>query len=403
MKVVQINSTCKYGSTGKIVLDIHKELSLNGYESFVLYGGKFDGKVDNTKHIINRFELKVNTFISRFLGISGFFGWLSTKRIIRELEIIKPDIIHLHNLHGYYLNIEILFKYLNKRSIKTVITFHDCWPITGHCTHFMSVNCDKWKSECFNCPLLNCYPKSYLFDTSNTLFIKKKDLLSSTKNLIIVTPSDWLKGIVLDSFLKEKQIRVINNGINLEVFHPINSDWKYLHGFSNRKIILGVSNNMTRSKGFEEFLKLSRLISKEFLIVLIGVKEAEKSQYENILMLSRTNSVDELVELYNMADVFVNLTLEDNFPTVNIEALACGTPVITYDVGGCKEIIDEKTGTVVKLGDIHGILSAIKTICSNNKEVYSRECVIRAMQKYNKDFKYKEYIQLYEKCSININ
>lgn len=400
MKIVQINSVCSVGSTGRIAVDISKNLNENQIENYIIYG-EGNSAYPNAIKIGNVFNIRWHQIQTRFFGWHGFASKKATKQLINILENINPDIIHLHNIHGFYLNIEILFNYLEKSNKKVVWTLHDCWPFTGHCAYFDFVGCKKWENECFNCENRLRYPKSYFFDRSKKAFQKKKLLFTKCKNLTIVTPSTWLKNLVEKSFLSKYNSLVINNGIDLDIFKKVDyKDVQAKYAIENKFVILGVANGFDERKGLKYFIELSKKLTDNFKIVLIGVSlEQIKDLPSNIIGIERTESVTELAKFYSLADVLFNPTLEDNFPTVNLEALSCGTPVITFDTGGSKEAIDENTGFIVKKGDIVSTINAINEINKNGKDYYSVVCSNRAKQVFDKNEKYEQYLTLYKKIT----
>lgn len=336
MKIVQIN-TFPYKATGTIMMSIHKELLSKGHESYVVWGRGRNTKDDTELSIEDAFGIRIHGLITRVFDATGYGSINATKRLIGFLEQIKPDIVHLHNIHGYYLNIELLFEYLKRKKIKVVWTLHDCWPITGHCANFETVECRKWIYGCHACIQKNEYPCSYFFDRSKSNWKKKKQLFTGM-NMVIVTPSNWLKKVIEKSYLKEYGIVVINNGIDLDLFQPVESRFRNKYGLKDKKIILGVASEWLKRKGYEDFLKLRNLLDSSFSIVMVGLNQKQlKSLPAGIIGIERTNDVNELVDIYSSADLFLNATYEDIYPTVNMEALACGTPVLTYDTGGAME------------------------------------------------------------------
>lgn len=350
MKIVQINAFSN-GSTGSIMMNIHNELINQGYDSYVVWGRGRKSKNESEIYMNDKVGVYLHALLSRITGKVGFYSKRSTKKLLKKLDIIKPDIIHLHNIHGYYINIELLFDYIKENNIKIIWTLHDCWSFTGHCAYFDYVDCSKWKSECKNCPQLNTYPKS-LLDNSKWCYYAKKQIFDNIKDLTIITPSEWLAKLVKNSFLKKYDVKVINNGIDLEVFKPIHSDFRKINNLNDKKIILGVANVWDRRKGLKDFLELSNLVGNDYKIILVGLSQKQiKKIPKNIIGLSRTSTQKDLVELYSTADVFFNPTYEDNFPTVNLEAIACNTPVVTYDTGGSKETI-ASFGKIIKYCDL---------------------------------------------------
>jgi len=307
-------------------------------------------------------------------------------------------VVHLRNIHGYYLNYQVLFEYLKETNKPVVWTFHDCWPFTGHCSFFDRVNCFRWQSQCYDCPNLKGYPASFLADRSRQNFSLKKQVFTSIKNLTIITPSDWLTSHVKNSFFRDFPAFTIRNGIDISVFKPQDStqiiETLQIKGY---KIILGVANVWDPRKGLADFQALSQMIGKEFKIILVGLSEAQsKNLPQNIIPISHTNSIQELAAYYSLADVFINPTYADNFPTANLEALACGTPVVTYNTGGSPEAVDEHIGLVVEKGDVKGLAEAIKTITEKGKGNYQPLCRERAERYFNKDERFMDYLRLYE-------
>lgn len=397
MKVVQINSVCGVGSTGRIAVDISKKLNDEGIENYIFYGtGQSD--YENGIKFGGTLNLRTHQLGTRLLGKHGFYSRKATKKLIEKIKNIDPDIIHLHNIHGHYLNVEVLFEYLASSNKKVIWTLHDCWSFTGHCAHFDFIGCSKWKTECNKCPQLREYPKSLIFDRSRESYRDKKRYFCNIKDLTLVTPSQWLSNLVRESFLKDYDVKVINNGIDLNSFRPTPSDFRKRFDIEDKFVILGVTSFWGYRKGLQYFVELSKKIKADETIILVGLSQDQQSKLpKNIIGISRTNSVKELAEIYSTADVFVNPTLEDNFPTTNLEALACGTPVITFDTGGSLEAIDNQTGIVVRKGHLNGLIESINTIKKQDENFYFQNCTLRAKTFFNKEEKFLEYIKLYNK------
>ncbi|MGC8866537.1 MAG: glycosyltransferase [Bacteroidales bacterium] len=392
MRVLQINSTVNTGSTGRIAEDIGRLLISLGHESFIAYGRTSRESSSQTYRIGSTLDNYSHVFVSRVFDRHGFASQKSTLELVKYMDRIKPDVIQLHNLHGYYINLPILFNYLHRSKIPVVWFLHDCWAFTGHCTYFEYYGCYKWKIHCNKCPKLSYYPKSLWLDNSYRNFAEKKTLFSSVSNLIIVTPSDWLKNLVGESFLSEKKIVRIHNGVDLEVFKP------YCHGAdSHPPYVLGVANVWSELKGFKDFLELRNILPEEIDIVLVGLPIGELRKLpKGIRGVPRTESVQELAQYYSQALCFINPTYEDNFPTTNIEALACGTPVITYDTGGSSEAVDSETGIVVSKGDINGLAHSVNKIMEKDRNYWKRNCRQRAETFFDKNKQYMKCVQLYE-------
>lgn len=394
MKVLQINSVCGVGSTGRIATDIHTVLEERGYESWIGYGRGVAKNCENSIKIGNNLDNYVHVAKTRILDHHGFGSKKATEIFINKIKEMNPDVIHLHNIHGYFINIKILFDFLKTTNKKVIWTLHDCWAFTGHCSYFDYVKCDKWETGCYKCPQKKNYPSSFLFDNSQQNYYDKKEIFTGVKNMTIVTPSNWLAKLVKKSFLNEYPIEVINNGIDLEVFKPIESDFKIKYKLENKFIILGVASIWERRKGLDYFLELSKKIKEDEIIILVGLTEKQiKSLPFNIIGINKTNNTKELVELYSVSNIFLNPTSEDNFPTTNIEALACGIPVITFNTGGSPESIDESCGTVIPQGDLEELINTIKIYRKNTN--VKNNCLERS-KLYNKDLKYREYLKLYK-------
>lgn len=389
--VVQINTTCGVGSTGKIAVSISEILTRHEIENYILYSVATNGY---NKGIAcgNAVEQKMQAFRSRILGNYGFNSRAETKRMIRELDRIDPEIVLLHNIHGHDCNLKTLFSYFKKRKIKLIWTFHDCWAFTGYCTHFAYVRCDRWKTGCGNCPQKR--QTSWIFDRSSELYQQKKALFSGL-DLTIVTPSRWLADLLRESFLAEYPIKVIHNGIDLSVFKPTKENFreKY-HIEKDKMILLGVAFGWGERKGLDVFVELSRrLDEKKYQIVLVGTDETVDRQLPaNIISIHRTQNQTELAEIYTAADLLVNPTREDNYPTVNMESIACGTPVITFDTGGSPEIIDQDTGWVIEYNDTGALCKKIEQI-SREKPDCRQACLERSVD-FDSKKRFEEYLEL---------
>ena len=390
MKVFQVNSVCGTGSTGRIVCDIKQMLKNSGNDCRIAYGRGFFDDPDCVK-IENDLVFKAHVFFSRITDRQGFYSTAATRRLVRDIEQFNPDIIHLHNIHGYYLDIRVLFEFLKQYNKPVVWTLHDCWAFTGHCAYFSFAGCEKWKTECGQCPQKSAYPASVLIDNSKKSFNLKKDLFTDIDNLQIVTPSNWLNGVVKESFLKKFPVTTIYNGIDLNVFKPLKSDFKSKNGLSGKKVVLGVANVWEKRKGLYDFIKLSQVLPNDYKIVLVGLSEKQIAALpQNILGISRTENINQLVEIYSAADVYVNTSVEETMGLTTVEALACGTPAVVYNATAVPEMVNEKCGKVVNVGDIDGLIKAITTI-----DVKAEDCLLRAAE-FEKDKQYNIYLNLYK-------
>lgn len=394
MKVLQINATYGSGSTGKICYSVAKLMDKENIENLTLYS-QGSLKAENAVKIKNKTYYKIQALKSRVFGNYGFNSSSATKEIIRQIKEFSPDIVHLHNIHGHNVNLKILFTFFKKNpEIKLFWTFHDCWAFTAYCPHYTMAKCYKWQSECSHCKLRKEY--SWFFDKSKKFFNRKKELFTGL-NLTIITPSEWLAGEVKKSFMKDYPVKVINNGIDLSVFKPTESDFKEKHGIDKDKfVLLGVAFGWGERKGLDVFIELSKRLDKnKYAIVLVGGNaETDKLLPKDIISIHRTQNQTELAEIYSSCDLFVNPTREEVLGLVNIEANACGTPVLTFDSGGSPECINKKSGSVVSCDDINGLIKEIERI--RNERPFTKEnCILRA-EEFDADKKFKEYTELYK-------
>lgn len=398
MTIVQINSTCGVGSTGKICVGISELLTDAHIENYILYSSRTNGYPLGIPCSEDLY-IKAQAFKAKLAGNYGFQSRKATQIMVSELERIHPDIVHLHNIHSHDCHIGMLFDYFKNKHTKLIWTFHDCWAFTGYCPHFTMVKCDKWKIECKRCVQRREY--TWIFDRSRELFEKKKEFLQGL-DLTIVTPSQWLADLVCQSFLKGYPVKVINNGIDLSVFRPIESSFRKQNGLNNKKIVLGVSFEWGQRKGLDVFVDLAQRLPDDYQIVLVGTEEkTDKFLPAGIFSIHRTQDQNELAAIYSAADVFVNPTREETFPTVNLEAIACGTPVVTFRTGGSSEMLDETCGSVVACDDVDAIEKAIVRTCTQ-KPFLKTQCVRKA-RAFEKNERFKEYVELYERVVTSRN
>lgn len=405
MKTIVSINWANVGSTGRIVRGVSALAEAEGCRTYFAYPKSRNLlPPEENDIVISGIAAK---FLSRRLayltGLNGCVSWFSTRRLLHRLDRLQPDVLHLHNLHDSYINLPMLFRYIKRHSIKVVWTLHDCWSFTGHCPHFVLRGCDRWKTGCGHCPQLGAYP-AIAFDTTAWLWRKKKEWFNGVKDLTIVTPSAWLAELVKQSYLKDYPVEVIHNGIDLRTFRPTPSAFRREHGFSEagapsdgkpRYLVLGVSMQWSRSKGLDVFEYLAAHLGGDYRIVLVGTNDAlDERLPDSILSIHRTHDAQELAAIYSAADVFVNPTREDTFPTVNIEALACGTSVVTFDTGGSPEIPDERCGAVVPVDDNERLLREIVRVCET-APYRAEDCTARASG-FERDKQFEKYLRLYE-------
>lgn len=344
MKYLFINTVAGSGSTGRIAADKCRELQAQGHQCVLAYGRwKANCGDIETYKIGTALDYQLHGMYTRLFDKHGFGSKAATKKFLKWVDKYNPDIIWLHNIHGYYLNIEMLFDYLKKADKKIVWTLHDCWSFTGHCAYFTYAECDKWKTGCYQCVQKNYYPKSVVLDNSKGNYGRKRKSFCGVKDMTLIAPSQWLADLVKESFLKEYPIEIVRNTIDKNIFKATTGNFRSKYGLENKKMLLGVANTWEERKGLSDYLKLSEMLSDNYKIVLVGLNKRQmKNLPDNVLGLAKTESAEQLAEIYTTADVFVNLSYEENYPTVNLEAQACGTPVIAYDTGGMGETLDER-------------------------------------------------------------
>lgn len=392
MRILQITAFSGWGCTGRIALGIHNVLVDQGCESAIAWG-RINTAPDSvlTIQIGNHIDQQFHGLYTRLTDKCGFGSKRATEKFLKKVEGFRPDLIQLHIMHGYYINLEILFEYFKRKNIPVVWTFHDCWAFTGHCPYFDLVGCDKWKTGCRDCQQKKHHPASWLLDNSRWNWNKKRELFTGIANLTVVTPSEWMARLVKQSFLKDCRIEVINNGINLNDFKPTKGDIHEKYGIQNKKIVLGVSSSWSKSKGLEDFVLLADRLPADYQIILVGLTKPQKEKLpEGIVGIERTDNVRELAELYTAAEIFVNPTYEDNYPTTNLEALACGTPIITYNTGGSVEAVqNSKSGVIIEKGDIEGLANAIICMQRQPDEKFR-------LFSCDANLNYEKYVELYK-------
>lgn len=365
MKYLLINSVAGLGSTGRIAADQCRALCAEGHECLLAYGTDIKNCDDiDTLAITAPQNYRIHWWYSMFFDRHGFASRRATKRFLQQVDAYNPDVIWLHNIHGYYLNIELLFAYLKQSGKSVYWTLHDCWPFTGHCAHFDAIGCEKWRTGCtVPCPETHNYPKSIGLDNCARNFADKKRIFTGVPNLTLVVPSAWLGGLAKESFLGEYPVQVVHNTIDEDIFKPTVSDFRQKHGLTDKKTLLSVASVWTQRKGFDDCLRLAKELPADCRLVMVGLSEEQLATLPStILGIARTANPTELAQIYTAADAFINPTYEDNYPTVNLEAQACGTPVITYDAGGAKETLRLSTCQLVPRGDFAGLLNAAQTV-----------------------------------------
>lgn len=399
MRIAIINML-HVGSTGKIMFGIAEQARRRGHQvrTFsprVYMRGTIMPAPFREGHTYfgDRRENMLHTAADRLFGLNGCLSCFGTMQLIRQLKAFRPDVVHLHNLHNQTISLPMLFRYLCRAKIRVVWTFHDCWPMTGRCPHFAMAGCPKWQTGCGSCPQIKQYPRAYI-DQTHMMWRMKQKWFTGVENMVIVTPSRWLADIVQRSGLRQIPVRVIHNGIDLAVFRPVQSTFRARYGCERRKIVLGVAFDWDRRKGLDVFCALAARLPADYQIVLVGGNDqTDRELPANVIPIHRTQDQHELAEIYSAADVFVNPTREDNFPTVNLEALACGTPVVTFDTGGSPECIDETCGIVVPCDDVDALQQAIIHVVED--QPFTQEACVKRAQGFDQKERFAEYVDLY--------
>lgn len=397
-RIIQINVVCNSGSTGRIAEEIGCLVIKSGFESYIAYGRGDRFSNSYTIRIGSDFNLYIDAVQSRLLDNHGLASVQSTRDFIAEIQSIKPDLIHLHNIHGYYLNYPILFDCLKELDIPIVWTLHDCWSFTGHCTYFTAVKCDKWKTGCYHCAQKKIYPASLFLDKSKRNYELKKQVFNSIPKLTIVSVSDWLNSCVQRSFLRSHQLKVIKNGVDISVFRPYTlSEFKDKNSLDNKFVAISLATTWTERKGLSFYKDISAKLNRDEVLILVGLTEKQiKHLPSNIIGVKRTEDREELVALYSRADVCLNLSIEETFGLTTVEAMACGTPGIVFNSTASPELITSETGFIHEVGDIDGVLRSMREIKNKGKDHYMNACRDRAVKHFNKDDRYQEYIDLYK-------
>lgn len=397
-KLVQINVVASFGSTGKIVSNIGQKAISNDWKSIIGYGQKQNNSTSDAILVGSKIDFYNHIIQTRLFDRHGLASKKATRNFVNSLKKINPDIIHLHNIHGYFLNYPTLFNYLSEFNKPIVWTLHDCWAFTGHCTHYENIGCYKWKTQCKKCPQLETYPASSWLDNSKNNFQLKKKYFTMPKNMHIITVSNWLKKEVKQSFLSNYEIGTIYNGLDTQLFKPTkNNELRVKFNLSNSKIILGVASVWSKNKGLLDFINLSHELNEDEKIVLIGLNKTQiQNLPSNIIGLERTQNVEELINWYSTADVYVNTSVEESFGLTTVEALACNTPVIVYNSTANPEIINDDVGLCIDKNNILQLRESISKILNTPKESYKRVCRSHVLRNFDNKDKIQEYMNLYE-------
>jgi len=400
MKVLRITTEINRSSIGRTTEQLGKLIIAEGWESYIAWG-RVDGKSASIKiKIGNKASVLFHGFLTRLFDLHGYGSYFATKRLVVQIKNIKPDIIHLHDVHGYYINLKVLFNYLKESGVPVVWTHHDCWAFTGHCAFYSTVNCNKWQTECHDCPLSRDYPGSFFMDNSRKNYRMKKKLFTSLNKIYNIGVSEWISKELKKSFLNKYPIQTICNGIDTDVFKPRQEceiEIREKYGLGNGTVLIGVATAWGERKGLSDYYKLREKLGCEYIIVLVGVPESiKKTLPKGMIGIQRTDSVDELCKLYSASSIVLNLASAESFGKTTPEGLSCGVPSIVYNCTASPYLIDDKTGIIVEKGDISALVDAIKTIMSWNREDTIVKCRERACELYSIKNNWPKYIDLYK-------
>ena len=397
--LLQINAVSNYGSTGKIMENIAGVAEKHGWVNYIASGSRYSQPSKYPTYIISSVsENYIAALHSILTDRHGFSLERQTLEFVKWIDTIKPDIVHLHNIHSYYLNIEVLFKYLSEMDIPVIWTLHDCWAFTGHCSHFVKINCTKWMTSCYDCELKHEFPRSLFFDRSYQNYQDKKRIFCSPRKMIITPVSKWLADMTSLSFLNKHTINVVYNGIDTDLFRPVDTDdLRVKYNLQKRKILLAVANDWVKLKGLDDLFILNQILDSEYQLVLVGMNQKQITEYGNrgVLCIPRTKCVEDLVKWYSAAEVVLNLSYAETFGLPVAEGFACGTPAIVYDDTALSELITPETGYRVPVGDVEEVKKCIEKLCKKGKKSYSAKCIDRAKTIYDKEVNYQKYIDLY--------
>lgn len=397
--LLQINSTANWGSTGKIAEQIGALAISHGWDSYIAYGRYANPSRSKTIKVGSKISQLLHLITSRVFDNHGLASRIATKALVKKIKKLSPDIIHLHNIHGYYLNYKILFEYLNTTEIPVVWTLHDCWPFTGHCSHYVHDNCCQWQQLCTRRDCCKVYPTSFLSQTKRN-FILKRRLFTSIGSRLVMTPvSSWLADQTKQSFLGKHRINFIYNGVDTSVFVPRDtSDIKRKFKLEGKKVLIGVASTWSAGKGFADYIELRKRLTDDYIIIMVGVNSTEIANLpDGIIGIKRTQSAQELAELYSASDVVLSLSRAETFGLTVVEGMACGTPAVVYNNTAVPELITADTGLVVdNTGDIDGVIKAIEQILDHGKQSYAEACRKRAEEHFDNRKCFEKYISLYD-------
>lgn len=397
-KLVQFNPVANWGSTGRLTEDIGDVVMAAGWESYIAFGRQFNPSKSHLLQVGGKLSVWSHTMKTRLFDRQGFGSYHATKQLLKKFDEIKPDVFQFHNLHGNFLNLPLVLQYATKKNIPIVWSLHDCWSMTGHCSHFVRVGCDRWKTECHDCPLKTTYPASWLIDSSRRNYREKKRLIEAVPQLSIISGSEWLAGIAAQSYFKGRDIHYIPDGIDTDIYQPRDNgnEIRRKLGLEGKFVILATGTDWGDNKGLSDYGKLRKMLPDEYAIVLVGMSaEAMENVPAGVIGLPRTKTPQELSEYYSMADCVMSLSRMESFGLTPVEGFACGTPAIVYDTTALPELITPETGFVAKFLDVEDVKIKVEAMRAKGKDYYSARCREIALEKYDRKVCYEEYMKVY--------
>lgn len=398
MKILQINAVYGHGSTGVIVRDIEQMCESSGIECYV---ASPDPKVNDAKRgflIGNAFDHKLHAVLSRINGKQAYFSRWATRRLLKFIDKIEPDVVHLHNLHSNYIHLNMLLQYLAKKDIQTIVTLHDCWFYTGGCFHYKATACMRWLEGCGHCPKKRQDTPAYLWDCSASILADRKKYLLAIPRLTVTGVSEWISNEAKRTFFADTPVVTIRNGVDLDVFKPTPSDFRSRLELQDKYIILGPASKWLQPLNKSVLTYFSEHMQPDEVLLLFGATDCPLPMPENVRLYGYTRNREELAALYTCADVFVNTTREDSLSLINVEAQACGTPVVTFDATGPRETVDQVHGFRVSVGDANGLIKIIQSIRLSNNNGIIAKCRKFVSDYFEVNANYQKYIDLYYAC-----
>lgn len=401
--LLQFNVSANCGSTGRLAEDLGDVALKAGWKSYIAYGRDVRPSHSELVRIGTNFDIYAHVLKTRLFDRHGFGSKHATKKIIKQIDEIKPDVIQFQNVHGYYLNLPVILNYITEKDVPLIWSLHDCWSMTGHCAHFALEDCEKWKVECNHCPLLKDYPASWGWDSSKRNYQEKKNLIEAIPRLTIVSGSEWIASIARQSYFKNRDIHVIPDGIDTDIYSPQcdTAELRKINQLEGKFVIMASGTAWPYYKGLDDFAKLRAVLDDNYAIIIVGMQEKEiPSLPKGLIGIPRTKTPQELASWYSMADCVMSLSRLESFGLTPVEGFACGTPAIVYNNAALPELITEKTGFVVEPGNILDVKEKVELLRGMGKNAFTKDCRRIALEKYDRYKCYQQYLSLYNSLCV---